>query len=97
MVRRVTFSDSVVVPPIDVSWEEKRKSFYQRGLKNKRKFSQSWNKVVGKISKLGSRIVHIRKDETHKFTSGYVKNHTVIVPGDLHIFLANLRVFSACG
>ena len=85
VVRRVTFSDGVVVPPIDVSWEEKRKSFYQRGLKNKRKFSQSWKKVVGKISKLDSRIAHIRKDETHKFTSGYVKNHAVIVLGDLHI------------
>ena len=26
-----------------------------------------------------------QKDETHKFTSGYVKNHAVIVLGDLHI------------
>jgi len=74
-----------VVPAIDVSWEEKRKSFYQRGLKNKGKFSQNWKKVARKISKLDSRIAHIRKDETHKFTSGYVKNHAVIVLGDLHI------------
>ena len=36
------------------------------------------------ISKLDSRIANIRKDETHKFTSGYVKNHAVIVLGDLH-------------
>ena len=85
VVRRVTFSDGVVVPPIDVSWEEKRKSFYQRRLKNKRRFSRNWKKVVDKISKLDSRIAHIRKDETHKFTSGYVKNHAVIVLGDLHI------------
>ena len=85
VVRRVTFSDGVVVPPINVSWEEKRKSFYQRRLKNKRKFSGNWKKVVDKISKLDRRIANIRKDETHKFTSGYVKNHAVIVLGDLHI------------
>ncbi len=50
VVRRVTLSDGVVVPTIDVSWEEKR--FYQRGLKNKRKFSRNWKKVARKISKL---------------------------------------------
>jgi hypothetical protein len=71
IVRRVTFSDGVVVPPIDVSWEEHRKKFYQRGLRNKRKFSQSWKKIVSKISKLDRRIANIRKDETHKFTSAY--------------------------
>jgi putative transposase len=85
VVRRVTFSDGVVVPPIDVSWQEKRKAFYQRRLKNKRKFSRNWKKVVRKISKLDSRIANIRKDESHKFTSGYVKNHAVIVLGDLNI------------
>ncbi len=41
--------------------------------------------MARKISKLDSRIADIRKDETHKFTSGYVKNHAVIVLGDLHI------------
>jgi len=83
--RRVTFSDGVVVPAIDVSWEEKRKSFYQRRLKNKRKFSRNWRKVARKISKLDGRIANIRKDETHKFTSGYIKNHALIVLGNLHI------------
>ena len=73
VLRRVTFSDGVVVPPINVSWEEKRK------------FSENWKKVVDKISKLDRRIANIRKDETHKFTSGYVKNHAVIVLRDLHI------------
>jgi putative transposase len=85
IVRRVTFSDGVVVPPIDVSWEEHRKKFYQRRLRNKRKFSQSWKKIVSKISKLDRRIANIRKDETHKFTSEYSKNHAVIVLGDLDI------------
>jgi len=61
VVRRVTFSDGVVVPAIDVSWEERRKSFYQRGLKNKRKFSQNWKKVARKISKLDSRIANIKR------------------------------------
>ena len=41
--------------------------------------------MARKISKLDSRIADIRKDEIHKFTSGYVKNHAVIVLGDLHI------------
>jgi len=85
VVRRVTFSDGVVVPPVDVSWEEQRKAFYQRRLRNKRKYSQNWKKVVGKICKLDSRMANLRKDETQKFTSQYVKNHAVIVLGDLNI------------
>ncbi len=85
VVRRVTFSDGVVVPPVDVWWEENRKKFYQRRLRNKRKFSQNWKKVVRKISKLESRIANIRKDETQKFTTEYRKNHAVIVLGDLNI------------
>ncbi len=85
VVRRVTFSDGVVVPPADVSWGEQRKVFYQRRLRNKQKFSQNWKKIVGKISKLDSRIANIRKDQTHKFTSAYSKNHAVIVLGDLSI------------
>ena len=56
VVRRVTFSDGVVVPPIDVSWEENRTAFYQRTLKNKTKFSSNWKKVQQKIRKLDSRI-----------------------------------------
>src|SRR5208283_5958398 len=42
VARRVTFSDGVVVPSVDVSWEEHRKKFYQRRLRKKRKFSQNW-------------------------------------------------------
>jgi len=85
VARRVTFSDGVVAPPIDVSREEKRKAFYQRQLKNKCQFSQNWKKVVRRISKLDRRIANIRRDATHKFTSEYSKNHAVIVLGDLHI------------
>jgi putative transposase len=85
VVRRVTFSDGVVVPPIDVSWGENRKAFYQRQLKNKTKFSQNWKKVQQKIRKLDSRIANIRKDETQKFTTEYSKTHAVIVLGDLNI------------
>jgi putative transposase len=85
VVRRVTFSDGVVVPPVDVSWEENRKAFYQRTLKNKTKFSGNWRKIQQKIRKLDSRIANIRKDQTHKFTTTYSKNHAVIVLGDLNI------------
>jgi putative transposase len=85
IVRRVTFSDSVVVAPIDVCWEEQRKAFYQRRLKNKTRFSHNWKKLVHKIAKLDSRIANIRKDQTHKFTSAYSKNHAVIVLGNLNI------------
>ncbi len=81
VVRRVTFSDGVVVPAIDVSWEEQRKVFYQRQLRNQRKFSQNWKKIVRKIAKLDSRIANIRKDQTHKFASAYSKSHAVIVLG----------------
>jgi putative transposase len=85
IVRRVTFSDGVVVPPIDVSREENRKAFFQRRLKNKTKFSQNWKKVVRKISKLDSRIANVRKDQTQKFTTVYGKSHAVIVLGNLNI------------
>jgi putative transposase len=85
VVRRVTFSDGAVVPPMDVSWEENRKAFYQRTLKNKTEFSSNWKKVQQKIRKLESRIANIRKDETQKFTSTYSKSHAVIVLGDLNI------------
>jgi len=85
VVRRVTFSDGVVVAPIDVSWAENRKAFYQRKLKNKTKFSQNWKKVVRKIGKLDSRIANVRKDQTHTFTHAYSKSHAVIVLGDLNI------------
>jgi putative transposase len=85
VVRRVTFSDGVVVPPVDVSWEEQRKAFCQRRLRSKRKFSQNWKKVVRKIRRLDSRMANLRKDETHQFTSQYLKNHAVIVLGDSHI------------
>jgi putative transposase len=85
VVRRVTFSDGVVVPPVDVLWEESRKAFYQRQLKNRRKFSQNWKKVVRKISKLDSRIANVRKDATQKFTTEYSKSHAVIVLGNLNI------------
>jgi putative transposase len=85
VVRRVTFSDGVVVPPINVLWEDNRKAFYQRTLKNKTKFSNNWKKVQQKIRKLDSRIANIRKDATQKFTTTYSKNHAVIVLGDLNI------------
>jgi putative transposase len=85
VVRRVTFSDGTNVPPVDVSWEEQRKVFYQRRLRNQRKFSQNWKKIIRKMAKLDSRIANIRKDQTHKFTSAYSKNHAVIVLGDLSI------------
>jgi putative transposase len=84
VVRRVTFSDGTVVPPIDVSREEHRKKFYQRRLRNKGRFSQNWKKVVAKISKLDRRIANSRKDATQKFTSGYAKNRAVIVLGDIN-------------
>jgi putative transposase len=85
VVRRVTFSDGVVVPPIDVSREEQRKAFYQQRLKNKTKFGRNWKKVQAKIATVDSRITNLRKDQTHKFTSEYSKSHAVIVLGDLNI------------
>ena len=85
IVHRVTFSDGVVAPPMDVSREEQRKAFWQRQLKNKTKFGSNWKEIVRKISKLDSRMANLRKDQTHKFTTRYSKNHAVIVLGDLDI------------
>jgi putative transposase len=85
IVDRVTFSDGVVAPPMDVSREEQRKAFFQRQLRNKTKFGSNWKEIVRKISKLDSRIANLRKDQTHKFTTRYSKNHAVIVLGDLNI------------
>lgn len=85
VVRRITFSDGTIVPPIDVSWEEKCKAKLQRRHRNKKKFSQNWKKAQAEIDTIDSRISNIRKDQTHKFTSAYSKSHAIIVLGDLNI------------
>jgi putative transposase len=65
--------------------EEQHIAWYQRRLKNKRRFSSNWKKVQHKIAKLHVRIANIRKDETHKFTTRCSKSHAIIVLGDLNI------------
>jgi putative transposase len=85
VVQRVTWSDGNVDKPIDVSWEEQRIAFYQRRLKNKKKFGRNWQKMQTKIGKLHRRIANIGKDATHKATSNVVKSHAVVVVGDLNI------------
>ena len=85
VVQRVTWSDGHVDQAIDVSWEEERIAFYQRRLKNKKKFGRNWQKIQAKIGKLHTRIANIRKDATHKATTTVSKNHAVLVLGDLNI------------
>ena len=85
IVQRVTWSDGSIDDAIDVSREEARMAFYQRRLKNKKKFGSNWQKVQAKIRKLHAQIANIRKDATHKATSNVVKNHAVVVVGDLNI------------
>lgn len=85
VVQRVTWSDGTITDAINVLWEEKRVAFYQRQLKNKKKFSKNWLKVQTKIRKLHRRIANIRKDATNKTTTDISKNHAIVVLGDLDV------------
>lgn len=57
---------------------EKQKSRRVKGSKNRAKARQA-------IATLHARIVHIRKDATHKLTSYLVKNHALVAIEDLHV------------
>ncbi|MEA5521898.1 RNA-guided endonuclease TnpB family protein, partial [Limnoraphis robusta] len=57
----------------------------QRELSRKQKGSNNRNKAKLKLAKAHQRIVNIRKDTIHKFTSWLCKNHAVIGLEDLNV------------
>ena len=57
----------------------------QRKLAKKIKFSSNWKKQKAKITKLHSRIAHVRKDFLHKSSTEICKSHAMIVVEDLKI------------
>ena len=57
----------------------------QRLLKRKKKFSQNWQKIVKKISKIHTKIANTRKDHLQKLSTEICKNHAIIFVEDLKI------------
>ncbi|PYX79648.1 MAG: cytosine methyltransferase [Acidobacteria bacterium] len=55
----------------------------ERRLAGKKKFSGNWKKAKAKITKLHSKITHIRKDFVHKASNDISKNHAVVFVEDL--------------
>ena len=57
----------------------------QRRLARRKKFSRNWKKAKAKITKLHSKIAHIRKDVVHKSSNDISKNHAVVFIEDLQV------------
>ena len=57
----------------------------QRRLARKKKFSKNWRKAKARITKLHSKVAHIRKDFVHKVSNDISKNHVVVVVEDLRV------------
>jgi putative transposase len=57
----------------------------QRRLARKKKFSNNWEKVKGRIRKLHSKIANMRKDFIHKASHDISKNHAMVCVEDLAV------------
>ena len=64
---------------------EKRRSCLQSRLKNKKKFSNNWQKAQGKIRAINSKIGRIRLDFHHKVSTNLTKSHSQICLEDLRV------------
>ena len=59
--------------------------YYQRCLKNKKKFSNNWRKAIKKVRLLHNKISNVRKDYLQKTSTAISKNHAVVVLEDLQV------------
>lgn len=81
-----TLSNGVVIAPKNSFKQLSQKlAVAQRRLKHKVKFSANWNKQKQKITKLHSRIAHVRNDFLHQTSTSISKNHAMIVMEDLKV------------
>ena len=68
----------------------------ERQLAGKKKWSSNWRKAKAKITKLHSKITHIRKDFVPKASNDISKNHAVVFVEDLAVEASCARI-NACG
>jgi putative transposase len=56
--------------------------------------SNRWRKARARADRIHTRVANLRRDDTHKFTTGLVGGHDVIVIEDLHVagMLRNKRL-----
>jgi putative transposase len=84
--RFATLSDGSVYEPLNsFKTAAKKLARLQRQLKNKRKFSQNWQKQKAKITHHHEKIAHARHDYLHKISTEISENQAVIVIEDLKI------------
>ncbi len=75
----------IILPKNSFKSKAKKLARYQRAMARKQKFSKNWHKAKRKITKLHTKIAHIRQDFLHKTSTMLSKNHACIVMEDLKI------------
>lgn len=81
-----TLSNGIVYQPLNSFKKSAAKlATLQRKLKNKRKFSNNWQKQKAKITKHHEKIANARRDILHKISTEISENQAVIVIEDLKI------------
>ena len=86
VARFATLSNGEFFEPLNAFKTYKGKlAKLQKRLKNKVKFSQNWQKLKAKITKLHHKITNCRKDFLHKISTQISKNHAMIYIEDLQV------------
>lgn len=86
VARFATLSNGEFFEPLNAFKTYKGKlAKLQQQLKNKVKFSNNWQKLKEKISKLHHKIANCRKDFLHKISTQISKNHAMIYVEDLQV------------
>jgi putative transposase len=86
VAKSVALSDgSVFAGPNSFRQHQHRLAHLQRGLARKTKFSNNWKKAKKNVTRLHTRIAHIRRDFLHKTTTAISKNHALACIEDLKV------------
>lgn len=86
IARFATLSNRDFFEPLNAFKTYKRKlAKLQRGLKNKTKFSQNWQKLKAKMARLHHKIANCRKDFLHQTSNHISKNHAMVYIEDLQV------------
>jgi len=86
ITRFATLSDGSFIKPLNsFKKHQARLARYQRAMARKIKFSNNWKKAKAKVTKIHSRIAHVRSDFLHKTSTILSKNHAMIVIEDLKV------------
>ncbi len=81
-----TLSDGSYYKPINSFRKHAaRLRFYQRRLKNKKKFSSNWRKAIKKVQCTHHKISNVRQDYLQKTSTTISKNHAIVVLEDLQV------------